>query len=159
MWRRRNKETQGSRLRAQGKTPARIAAIGIALASLAVSARAQGPTLDVVVDRLHSYLGEYAVKLPATIATEHYEQQCGVTRTVPDKARVTLVSEFGIMRLDSPAGWLGLRDVQSVNGKPVQDGGHRLQDLFSNPSAQGIAQARRIALENARFNVGPIQRT
>jgi hypothetical protein len=124
-----------------------------------VHAQAPTPPLSTVIDRLHSYLREYAVKLPATIATENYEQRCGPPDMVPGRQRVVLVSEFGMMRMESPAGWLGLRDVQSVNGKALEDQGHRLQDLFGNPSAREIAQAKRIAMENARFNVGPIQRT
>jgi hypothetical protein len=112
--------------------------------------------LQTVLDRLHGYLADYARQLPATIATEHYEQQAGGGAS---RERVVLESEFGIMRLVSPAGWLGIRDVVSVNGRSVPDRQQRLHDLFNSPSPQGIQQARRIAQANARFNVGRIQRT
>jgi hypothetical protein len=120
---------------------------------LSASAKAQEPPLRTVIDRLHAYLGDYAVRLPATIATEHYEQRCA------GSPRVVLESEFGTMRMDKPAGWLGVRDVMSVDGQPVANREERLQALVRNPSARTIEQARRIAQENARFNVGPIRRT
>jgi len=125
-----------------------------------VVSAAQEPSLRTVVDRLHSYLSEYAVRLPATIATEHYEQRCVANSRVPVvDAHAVLESEFGIMRMEEPAGWLGVRDVQSVNGRVVADRAERLQALLNDPSAKRLEQMRRIALENARFNVGPIQRT
>jgi hypothetical protein len=126
---------------------------------MGASAHAQkNLTLQTVLDRLHVYLADYAERLPATIATEQYAQQCGGGfGALPEK--VALISEFGIMRLGIPGGWIGLRDVLSVNGRPVPDRQQRLQDLFKNPSSQGIQQARRIAQQNARFNVGRLQRT
>jgi hypothetical protein len=133
----------------------------LALLLLSASTAAQEPSLRAVVDRLHSYLREYAIRLPATIATEHYEQQCVTTSRVQvdGPGRTVLESEFGIMRMERPAGWLGVRDVQRVNGEDVPDHAERLQALFRNPSGRRIDQARRIAEENARFNVGPIRRT
>lgn len=130
-----------------------VAAIASACVTLSVSANAQQPTLRAVLDRLHAYLSEYAVRLPATIATERYDQECrGTPHTL-------LESEFGIMRMESPAGWLGIRDVLSVNGRAVAGREDRLQSLVRIAPAQRLEQARRIAQENARFNVGPIQRT
>jgi hypothetical protein len=130
-------------------------------ASLLFGASAQARqtlTLQTVLDRLHVYLADYAERLPATIATEQYDQQCsGDFGVLPE--RVALVSEFGIMRLNIPGGWIGLRDVLSVNGRQIPDREQRLQNLFKNPSPSGIRQARRIAQQNARFNVGRLQRT
>jgi hypothetical protein len=132
------------------------AVVAVVLLS-SVSVRAQAPvTLQNVRDRLTHYLTDYAEQLPATLASEHYEQRTG--RIGPGE-RVVLESEFGIMRLGGPGGWLGVRDIVSVNGRPVADHEQRLQALFTNPSAQVMQQARQIAQENARFNVGPIQRT
>lgn len=69
-----------------------------AAAVLAVPAGAkQNLTLQVVLDRLGRYLADYAERLPATIAAEHYKQRSG-RRSIPDE-RVVLESELGIMRL------------------------------------------------------------
>jgi hypothetical protein len=134
-----------------------ISVTAVAILFSATDSRAQqNLTLQTVLDRLHAYLADYAERLPATIATERYEQRCG---SPSSSERVSLVSEFGIMRLGPPGGWLGLRDVLSVDGRSIPDREQRLQDLFTSPSARGIQQARRIAQQNARFNVGRIQRT
>jgi hypothetical protein len=122
----------------------------------ASAAPPQNLPLSDVLHRLTRYLSDYAERLPATIATERYEQRVG---RLASGERVVLESEFGIMRLAGTGGWLGLRDVLSVNGSAVADHQQRLQDLFTRPSKQGIQLARRIAMENARFNVGPLQRT
>ena len=121
----------------------------------------QNLQLQTVIGRLHSYLREYAIRLPATIATEHYEQRCvgNIRVQVEGPGHTVLESEYGIMRMENPAGWLGVRDVQRVNGDVVPDHEERLQALFKNTSGRRIDQARRIAQENARFNVGPIRRT
>jgi hypothetical protein len=49
--------------------------------------------------------------------------------------------------------------VQNVNGTVIADRAERLQALFRDSSAMRLEQTRRIATENARFNVGPIRRT
>jgi hypothetical protein len=72
---------------------------------------AQDVTLDVVLARLHQYLGDYAELLPATVAVERYQQRVGTIE------RVLLESEFGIVRVPNHPQWLGFRDVMKVNGK------------------------------------------
>ena len=48
------------------------------LALLSSGSNAQtSPTLDEVLRQLHAYLTDYADRLPATIASEHYQQRVG----------------------------------------------------------------------------------
>ena len=129
-------------------------ATGVLLLLLATRALvAQDVTLAVVLDRLHHYLDDYAKLLPATIAVERYQQNFGSFE------RVFLESEFGIVRVPNHPQWLGFRDVVRVNGKVVEGRDRRLGALFENPTVSAIEQARRIARESARFNVGPVGRT
>jgi hypothetical protein len=121
------------------------------LATRAVSA--QDVTLPVVLERLHRYLNEYAKLLPATIAVERYQQNYG------PRERVLLESEFGIVRVPNHPQWLGFRDVLRVNGRALADHDRRLGALFENPTVSALEQARRIARESTRFNVGPVNRT
>jgi hypothetical protein len=114
---------------------------------------AQNVTLAVVLDRLHQYLRDYAVLLPATLADERYQQ------TWIYEPRVLLESEFGIIRVPDHPQWLGFRDVMKVNGRVLANHDQRLSALFEHPTVSAIEQARRIALESARFNVGPVTRT
>ena len=113
---------------------------------------AQDVTLAVVLERLHHYLDGYANLLPVTVAVERYEQSFEVER-------VLLESEFGIVRVPDHPQWLGFRDVLKVNGKVVAGRERRLGALFEHPDASALEQARRIALESARFNLGRVART
>ncbi|HUP40505.1 MAG TPA: hypothetical protein VM115_10325 [Vicinamibacterales bacterium] len=114
------------------------------------------PVLEQVIARVHAYLRDYARHLPATIATEKYEQRTG---SGARRQRRTLESDFGLIQVPGDAEWLGFREVRTVNGQPVPDSARRLADLFANPSPVAVQQARRIAVESARFNIGPVFRT
>ena len=113
-------------------------------------------SLEQVLHRMHAYLADYARHLPAMIATEKYEQRAGSGMR---RQRRLLESDFGLIQVPGDAEWLGFREVRSVNGKPVSDSASRLAELFANPSSVAVQQARRIAVESARFNIGPIFRT
>jgi len=134
-----------------------FAAVFGLIASSAVRGRAQEIlTLDAVLDRLHAYLADYANRLPATIASEHYVQRAGSGLT---STMSVLDSDFGIVRLPGMNQWLGFRDVLRANGKEVGDRGRRLDALFLNPPGDRAHQALLIAQESARQNIGPVART
>ena len=122
-----------------------------------VMVSAQGkPTLDDVLGRMRSYISEYATQLPATIAEERYEQRVG--SGVRYRRRI-LESEYGIVRVPGDTEWLGFREVLTVDGKHVLDSAQRLEALLAAPSQRALQQAARIAVESARFNIGPLFRT
>lgn len=132
----------------------RLAALLLAL-STSIYAQTE-PSLDTVVARMHAYLRDYARHLPATIATEKYEQRAG---TGVRRQRRLLESDFGLIQVPGDTEWLGFREVRLVDGKPVLDSASRLADLIARPSTTAVQQARRIAEESARFNIGPVFRT
>jgi hypothetical protein len=69
-----------------------------------------------------------------------------------------LLSDFLLVR--SPEGrWLPFRDVYESNGRPVRDREERLSRLFLSDSGSAFDQARRIAEESSRYNIGNINRT
>jgi hypothetical protein len=136
---------------------------------IAVPLRAQAPpTLDDVLARMRTYLSDYAKHLPAVIATEKYQQRAG---SGVRAQRRMLESDYGIIQLPGDLEWLGFREVLSVDGKPVPDSAHRLAEIFAaavrvkpEPTKGAgaiarISQARQIAEESARYNLGPIYRT
>jgi len=135
----------------------KISAIACTALLLGTSAgRAQAPpTLGVVLARLHQYLDDYAQKIPATIASEHYVQQ--TSRGSPTSA--TLDSDFGIIRLPGIRHWLGFRDVLVKDGQPMAEHQQRLDSIFRNPSVDTVRQAELVSQESARHNVGPFYRT
>ena len=115
-------------------------------------------TLETVLARLHTYLSDYAERLPATIASEHYVQFAPHAR-LPEPRVATIDSDFGIIRLPGVNQWLGFRDVLAKDGKAVSDRQRRLDSIFQDPSVNALAQARMVADESARHNIGPIYRT
>jgi len=138
-------------------------AAGLAMVAVQSVISAQQPqptpnpaTLASVLKQLAAYVDQYAERLPATIATEHYTQIAVVNRT---STATTLESDFGIVRLPGIPEWLGFRDVLVVDGKPVPNREERLDALFRNMTTATSVQARRVAEESARYNIGPIQRT
>jgi hypothetical protein len=85
------------------------------------------------------------------VAHEHYVQRAAGR---PDR---TLDSEFGIARMNGS--WLGVRDVVRVNGREIPNRGDTLVSLFAKPYASARAMADAIAVESARYNIGPVLRT
>jgi hypothetical protein len=100
-------------------------------------------------------LNAYADQLPRAVANERYKQG---SRSGNNYDEAILESEFGIIKVPNYQGWLGFRDVLKVNGKVVQDHETRLQELLLTPSPAALDQARRIAEESARHNIGAIKR-
>jgi hypothetical protein len=133
-----------------------MSALVVWLLASAASPDAQtAPDLPAVLAGLAAYLHRYAEQLPATIATEHYRQTSGSGQSLQE---VRLDSDFGIVRVPGDPEWLGFRDVYRVDGRQVRDRDRRLETLFSRPSGQVFEQARRIAEESARFNIGRVTR-
>jgi hypothetical protein len=127
---------------------------GLGLCCKMASAQS-GPELDDVLDRLGNYLADYSDQLSRTVASERYKQTTG---SGPTYAEARLESEFGVLKIPGYEGWLGFRDVLKVNGRPVQDHESKLERLLLSPEPVPLAQARRIAEESARQNIGALQR-
>ncbi len=129
--------------------------LALALSTPLLHAQAE-PTLEVVLGRMYAYLKDYAKQLPAMIATERYQQRLGSGMR---KSQRLLMSDYGLIQVQGDTEWLGFREVLSVDGKPVTDSAARLAELLARPSAQAMQQARLIAEESARYNIGPVVRT
>jgi hypothetical protein len=127
---------------------------GLALFSDSVSAQSN-LELANVLERLGTYLANYSDQLSRTVAREHYKQTSG---SGPTFAEALLESEFGVVRVPGYEGWLGFRDVLKVNGRAVQDHESKLAALLLSPAPLPLDQARRIAAESARQNIGALQR-
>jgi hypothetical protein len=130
-------------------------ALVLALSTALLHAQAE-PALEVVLGRMHAYLKDYAKQLPAMIATERYQQRFG---SGMKKSQRLLMSDYGLIQVQGDNEWLGFREVLSVDGKPVTDSARRLAELLAKPSVQALQQARLIAEESARYNIGPVVRT
>jgi hypothetical protein len=137
-----------------------VAPAGVAAAPPAVApstpspaATAAAAALDGVLQRLGRYVAEYGQQASVIIGAERYDQRYQNAPLGEPSAR-RLVSEFALVKTSDRIGWVGFRDVVEVDGKPVHDRQDRLQSLFRTATPD-VAEARRIADESARFNIGP----
>jgi len=145
----------------------RAAALVLALALLAARPAAQNISLGDLRSRAGAYVVDYHQRLAAIVAEEHYVQR-SVTSSTGAQLQAggrnvehrTLRSDF--MLLPGAAGeeaWFAFRDVFEVDGRPVSSQRGRLEQWLSGPRSSFMRNARALALEQARYNLGPITRT
>jgi hypothetical protein len=115
------------------------------------------PSLKEVLRRMGAYVDAYGEKASIVVATERYAQDV-IGGAATDPAHRVLMSDFAIVKVEGIRGWMGFRDVVEVDGRKVENREERLIESLMSPAAS-YDQARRIAMESARFNIGPILRT
>jgi hypothetical protein len=138
-------------------SPPPLAAVVLLLAFLSSPLEAQRASLAGVLAGAGRYVSNYELELADVIADEHYVQQ-GRPVAGGRPARRELLAEFALVRLGEEGGWTGFRDVIEVDGQRVHDREGRLLELFARAPATAARQARRIADESARFNLGALRR-
>lgn len=123
---------------------------------------AQALTVPDLLERVGGYLATFEKDYARGIADERYKQtlkQKRVERLTDKTATQTREIKSDILAApDTGSRWLSFRDVYSVDGRPVRDRDTRLEKLFAAAGANRFSEARRIADEGARFNLGTISR-
>lgn len=112
-------------------------------------------SLKDVMGRVGAYVDAYGDKASIVVCTEKYEQRADGSMSVP-QMRV-LVSDFALVYADAIHGWFGFRDVLEADGREVRDREDRLARVLMGTEGR-FDEARRLADEGARFNVGNIRR-
>jgi len=130
-----------------------------------IPAHTQQPRVSVpdVLERVSEYLAGFEKDYARVIAEERYKQTATQKRVerMSDKTQ-TETREIKSDILAAPetgSRWLSIRDVFSVDGRPVRDRDARLEKLFAGAGENRFVEARKIAEEGARFNLGTIFRT
>jgi hypothetical protein len=149
--------------------PLRIA-LALAMTLLTWSASLAGPPSDDLNDlsgvlaRAAAYVVGFEHEFAAIIWRENYLQEDRMPRTFGASGsrftqvqRRRLESEMLFVWLENEATWLTVRDVLSVDDKPVPASERRLPSLLAAGSMT-IAQLRSLSDENGRFNIGAIAR-
>ena len=136
-----------------------LSTIGIALAFAPLDTNAQEPSLADVMRRAHEFVVEYEDDLSMVVAEEHYQQQV-LNQDGDVEERRVLVSDYRVTQLLPHEFWFGVRDVFEVDGRVVRERRTRpLRALRLSPGEDASERFRRIAEENARFNIGDVTRT
>ena len=126
----------------------RVAAGAVCMMMTAAAGAQERPDLDVLLDKLTTYLESYELQLSAVVADETYVQE--------ERRRYNFIStrttdaEVLFLRVPGEAGWLGIRDVKRVNHRPVAGTGVTLTDLVKNPGKDVAEKARAIVEASAR---------
>ena len=128
--------------------PVAFASVVLLLVPLAAQ---EDRDLDVLLDRLTVYLEQYEAQLSSLLADEHYVQEEQVGRWV---SRRTTEAEVLFLRLPGEAEWFGVRDVKTVDGKPVTGAGMSLSELLKKPPDDLLARAAAIVEASSRHNLG-----
>jgi hypothetical protein len=124
----------------------------ILLHATAATAADPTPPLDVLLARAGDRAAALEEELAVVTATEEHDQRYLLGR---DEKRRRIVSDVVWVPTGDAMVWAFFRDVVSVDGAPVADRTHRLDELFAGGAT---AAARRRAAEmqeaGARFHLG-----
>lgn len=123
-----------------------------------------------LLPRIHAYVERFQRELPSIVAEEHYVQavsgwsSTGTTGTTTPGSQLRstkreLRSDILMITVPGTIGWVSFRDVFEVDGRRIRDREERLLGLLQSPDANAMAQARRLADESARYNLGRVHRT
>ena len=136
--------------------------LGVLLIVLLPASQAAAPpdryTLDDVLARAGQYTVDYGEALQSVLAEERYVQRLFWRGDHGVKQERRLRSEIAFVRLVNSTEWLTFRNVLAVDDAAIPDASGRLEQLLGGSPPSLLVQARLIAGESARFNIGPITR-
>lgn len=146
----------------------RAAWLGTSAVAIVVSAAGTGGQAvdpDTVRARLHVYLSSYERELSTVIAEERFTQWPHLRGVASDSRGIQrdtarprrLLSDVAFISLPENAGWLGYRDVRTVNGKAVKRSELPLEDLLKHDSTDARERAMALLLDGARHNLGALR--
>ena len=118
---------------------------------IATVTAAQPADLDAVLERLDVYLEKYEAELSAVVADEELIQE--TDGRLGRRMNRRLHSEIAFVRLPAGLEWMGFRNVQRLDGKPLV-GVKPLPELLATTSADGLKQASILVNESAKYNLG-----
>jgi hypothetical protein len=121
----------------------------------------QPVSLSDLRERAGAYVLDYHRRLEAIVAEEWYVQR-SETRSGGSQQREerTLRSDFMLLPgTDREQAWFAFRDVFEVDGRSVSSQRGRLEQWLAGSRASLMRNARALAIEQARHNIGPILRT
>jgi hypothetical protein len=168
-------------VRRERSTVIATAASSLVLATLGIAQPNAAPrqtppvTLDAVLTKATAYVETFVQRFSNVVTEEHYKQAvrrpggagsvapssqpgaAGDPIVIPERREFR--SDLIITQDKTAFGWIMIRDVFEVDGKPVRDRQERLTRLLTQSGSDARAQAIRIADESARYNIGPGIRT
>jgi len=134
-----------------------VAAILLALAATHLHAQADDP-VRVLLARAGDYVTQYRKDFTGVVGELHETQRIIRPDGTLKRERLLVCDVLLVPAFDPltrlPASTRAFRDVISVDGKPVRDRDERLRKLFLSGSRDALDQARGVAREGARYDIG-----
>ena len=118
---------------------------------IAIVTVAQPADLGAVLEKLDSFLEKYESELSAVVADEELIQE--TDGRLGRRMTRRLHSEIAFVRLPAGLEWMGFRNVQRLDGKPLI-GVKPLAELLATTSADGLKQAEILVNDSAKYNLG-----
>ena len=143
----------------------------VALLGQPLTASGQPVALETALDRTATYIDFFIEHFGNVVSEEQYRQEAvpsvrpgqlggrGAMATIAPTQRRTLRSDFLLVKPADSADWFPFRDVYEVDGTVIRDREGRLARLFLKQTATTMEQARQIANESSRYNIGDVVRT
>jgi hypothetical protein len=133
--------------------------IAVIISALAVAVagplRAEDAPLEDVLQAVARYVAAYEPAFSLIVAEEEYVQRLRVAAGGPIHETRVLRSDVVFVRSPgAPLPWTLLRDVFAVDGAMVRDRQARLETLLVRASPDALVQARALADESTRYNLG-----
>jgi hypothetical protein len=129
-----------------------IVALVAALLAAAAPIRADEPKpLDLYLEKLASYIGQFIYRFSNVVAEEDYLQE-----TSSPRRKRTLKSDLLLVHASDDEPWMLFRDVIEVDGKPVDETRQRLVTLLSSSPQSTLQRARELTQLGARYNLANI---
>ena len=135
-----------------------VAAVVLVVGTEAETSSARAQSLREVLERAAEYSAAYGDVLVSVLADELFEQQLVLRQEGTVIEQRQLESEIAFVKLAGGLDWLAFRSVLRVDGTVVADAAGRLERVFRTTSPSAFTQARAIATDSARYNLGPVQR-
>jgi hypothetical protein len=131
----------------------------LSLAALgALPARAADPPALVrLLTRAGEHVRRVEQNLAFVIGDEEYRQRAA-GRLHPTTQNRRTRAEILFMWMPDEGAWLTVRNVLSVDGRPVPDSQRRLSEALGDSPAARLTRLRPLLDESARFNLGQIVR-
>jgi len=130
-----------------------IRSLLVCLISCAVLAQTE-PDLSTVVRRATDYVARYEAAFGNVIATEEYFQTARWSTGSVEVRRSS--SDFLIVRAGNR--WVGLRDVNTVDGLAIEKDKTSFETLLSNAAGGSTGLFDRMRAESSKYNLGEVRR-
>jgi len=117
-----------------------------------------GSTLAALLARAADYVAQFEKDFSSIISDEDYDQKVSGKWYGRKESRNTR-SEMLFLHLPEDNTWLTVRNVRSIDHRPIRDSAKRLDEALNDPNiGDRLTRLRRLRDEGSRFNLGVLRR-